>query len=424
VTVTWRIRTRLTSYRFRWTELHLELIFPPHFSATTENDIAILLDQIEREESSSHQDEALARQDRYQLERLYPTYDRLYERNTQQITATKNLQRALQFALACRGQLTMDLLIGAVDIDPNKDGEPNFNLTESYMRRLASNFLVVDEDKMVHFAHVSVKEYLQYSEQKREIFSDTRTNIDIAASCLTILVYQHHKLIAIAGMKRSPRLTLGPGEGFLNYSAWNWGSHCARAGKNGRQESPLKRRFEQFMLGDDIGEAYLTWRAWAELSRWTISIDSETSDPFWAACIWGFPEVVETVIRHRPKVLNTFTKLRQSGLHLASRYGHTDIATQLLAAGLYVNSRDTMRQTPLHIACEWGHADVIQVLLNEENRNLELENRQGLTPWEVAAGNNHPKAMMLLDSAGADTRDAMQMAFRKLDHYRGPDGLP
>jgi ankyrin repeat protein len=57
--------------------------------------------------------------------------------------------------------------------------------------------------------------------------------------------------------------------------------------------------------------------------------------------------------------------LRIFALHHAVRWGNTDIAEQLLAAGADVNIANDWGETPCSIAVEEGHTEIIRLLAKE-----------------------------------------------------------
>lgn len=363
----------LRRHRFTWTQLHLALIFPKYYGVAA-NDIRSSLDQIEQQASSTSLDEDLDRQNKSskgQLIRLYPIYRELYETNTCARSARVHAQRSLQLALTCRGRFSISLLTGMACIDPEDDEHPVLEITEVYIGRITSNFLVMDRNKMLEFAHISVKEFLQYSYP--ETFSDTIANIQVAASSLASLKCFSHKLRTIMSDENSER-RLDPLETFVEYSVSSWPLHCRRVKEVGRQESPLKRRWDKFMLKPDVGDAYSKWTSWGLSKRINHDIQviiqgskSTPSDPFFAACILGFPEVVEIAIKHRLKVLDSFNRNGEAGLHLAARNCHEDITALLLASGANINIRTTeSKETPLHEACGSEHTSVIGLITRGE----------------------------------------------------------
>jgi len=76
--------------------------------------------------------------------------------------------------------------------------------------------------------------------------------------------------------------------------------------------------------------------------------------------------------------------LIRTPLHLASIRGHVNIARVLVEAGADVNAQDFDMMTPLHYASEYGQNNVIIYLVKEANAAVNVKNKYGQTPFDIA----------------------------------------
>jgi ankyrin repeat protein len=71
-------------------------------------------------------------------------------------------------------------------------------------------------------------------------------------------------------------------------------------------------------------------------------------------------------------------------LHFACILGEDIICKLLLEAGSFVNVQDFERNAPIHYAAFYGDVKIIKLLL-EKNADLELKNRKGQLPLDLAS---------------------------------------
>lgn len=100
-----------------------------------------------------------------------------------------------------------------------------------------------------------------------------------------------------------------------------------------------------------------------------------------------------------------------TALHTAARYGKTDIARALIAAGANINTHnpDQYGDTALHAAARYGYTETVRALI-AAGANLEARNSLGHTPLTVAASEARPEnsfaalqAMQALSDLGRPT---------------------
>ena len=124
---------------------------------------------------------------------------------------------------------------------------------------------------------------------------------------------------------------------------------------------------------------------------------SPEPSPFLVACVVGFLDVV---VKHRTEdraMLNARNSWSCSGLHLACKYGHLDVALTLLEKGASVNVKDKHGRTPLHSAANNENEALVRMLL-EAGARVESKDTFGLRPLSIAVYKGSiPLVRMLLD---------------------------
>ncbi|CAM9489817.1 unnamed protein product [Choristocarpus tenellus] len=91
-------------------------------------------------------------------------------------------------------------------------------------------------------------------------------------------------------------------------------------------------------------------------------------------------------------------------LMLACAHGNTDLARVLLDSGANAGSRVSTTvlsgHSPLHIASRYGHTNIVSLLIFS-GAKVDERDRHGLTPLHYAAGNGKKKCVELLIATGS-----------------------
>lgn len=96
-----------------------------------------------------------------------------------------------------------------------------------------------------------------------------------------------------------------------------------------------------------------------------------------------------------------FPHTGETALHYAASQGHIEIAEKLLSTeGVHVNEADFSGNTALLKAATAGHVTIVEFLLVKGAR--QLQNKDGVTPLLIAAGQDSMEMVQLLLKAGGD----------------------
>ncbi|EHK48124.1 hypothetical protein TRIATDRAFT_305868 [Trichoderma atroviride IMI 206040] len=204
-----------------------------------------------------------------------------------------------------------------------------------------------------------VSEYFQRSGQRLL----DHANRDIAATCLTYLHFDSFSCDATNVTSHDAFLTLLQNNPLLGYAAQHWGNHL-------RQVSDREINEQAIGLLNDINKVRLI--AWLK----------EYADNL----------VKGTYFRPRTQV---------SGLTLASSFGLTVVASNLISSGSSLHERDSNGQTALHHAVENGHTDTAALLL-DMGAEINSRDLDGSSPLHQASTNADGETAKLLILKGAD----------------------
>jgi ankyrin repeat protein len=125
-------------------------------------------------------------------------------------------------------------------------------------------------------------------------------------------------------------------------------------------------------------------------------------DAFEAATV-GRTERLRELVEKDPELATAFSPDGFTALHLASFFGHEEIARLLLAAGADPGAvaRNSMRVQPLHSAAATRQLEIARLLI-EAGADVNESQERGFTPLHEAALNDDVELARLLIEHGAD----------------------
>lgn len=124
--------------------------------------------------------------------------------------------------------------------------------------------------------------------------------------------------------------------------------------------------------------------------------DNNGVGPIHKAAQLGVISIVK-ILLEKGVSANSLTSYRWTPLHYAIRYGHDDVAVELLKQPeIDINIKDTKLNTPLHIAAGQGSRLVVDQLLRREGVKVNVKNRNNKTPLNLALEKRYNKIARLL----------------------------
>ena len=145
----------------------------------------------------------------------------------------------------------------------------------------------------------------------------------------------------------------------------------------------------------------------------------------------GKIDVVRKLIQDDPSLRFATTDLAMTPLHRAARFGHVEVVSELLKAGVKPTIRDSRRFTPLHnAACDQESLYCVQLLL-EAGCPIDCKNSYGDTPlMQACIYSNLPTVAYLLkcgasvttkNRRGLDALGQAELQLNGIERRRGSD---
>ncbi|XP_041833007.1 ankyrin repeat and sterile alpha motif domain-containing protein 1B isoform X2 [Melanotaenia boesemani] len=131
--------------------------------------------------------------------------------------------------------------------------------------------------------------------------------------------------------------------------------------------------------------------------------DSKGCFPLHLAAWRGDVDIVGILIHHGPSHcrVNQQNHERETALHCAAQYGHTEVVSVLLQELTDPTMRNNRQETPLDLAALYGRLQVVRLLVNA-HPNLMTSHTRLHSPLHLAARNGHHSTIQTLLEAGMD----------------------
>ncbi|XP_057712137.1 ankyrin repeat and sterile alpha motif domain-containing protein 1B isoform X3 [Corythoichthys intestinalis] len=131
--------------------------------------------------------------------------------------------------------------------------------------------------------------------------------------------------------------------------------------------------------------------------------DSKGCVPLHLAAWRGDADIVRILIRHGPSrcQVNQQNLERETALHCAAQYGHSEVVSVLLQELTDPTMRNSRQETPLDLAALYGRLQVVCMLVSAHPNLMGVRNRRH-TPLHLAARNGHRSTAQTLLEAGMD----------------------
>lgn len=295
--------------------------------------------------------------------------------------------------------------------------EETIIVSENQLLDICCNLIVLnDELTTFQFAHLSVREYFELSEN----FSKVQANSLVVQRCIDIWDEQHQSTL---GTEQNNTLKA--------YATFYWPFHCQNLGSD--PDDKVKRKLKHFLSRDRDLSSFQKWisdakesNSW-ENSHWVLSsyfgylniddkalylfrqIFSESSSPFFLICAFGLSWMINDLDNFNHDSWNQANDGGNSGLGLATLCGHKTIVQFLLQrTGVDINVENQFKSTPLSIAAQTGQEAIIELLLRRSDIIADFKDTIGRTPLSLAAEAGYELAVQLLidrDDVFVDSRD-------------------
>jgi ankyrin repeat protein len=252
----------------------------------------------------------------------------------------------------------------------------------------------VDGSAIIQFSHFSVKEFLtsaRLAKADEEILC--RYSISMAPAHTLITQASLGILLHLDETITKQDLTKYP---LAEYAGRHWVKHALFENVAQEVEEGLKRLF-------DPDKPHLSIWIWICDPR-NPSMDSDRAErpstpggtPLHYATMCGLQNVVKFLAIEHSRDLNSRGFDEEStALHVASTYGHLEIAHILVEHGVDTTACTNWKRTPLHIASEHGHVEIVRFLL-EHGADVTARDNDGATPLHRASVFGHVEVARLL----------------------------
>ncbi|KAM9704873.1 ankyrin repeat and sterile alpha motif domain-containing protein 1B isoform 7-T9 [Menidia menidia] len=137
--------------------------------------------------------------------------------------------------------------------------------------------------------------------------------------------------------------------------------------------------------------------------------DSKGCFPLHLAAWRGDVDIVRILIHHGPSHcrVNQQNHERETALHCAAQYGHSEVVSVLLQELTDPTMRNNRQETPLDLAALYGRLQVVRMLVNA-HPNLMTSHIRLHSPLHLAARNGHHSTVQTLLEAGMDVNSVTE----------------
>jgi ankyrin repeat protein len=348
---------------------------------------------------------------RHALSELPETLDETYERTLREINKAdwELAHRLLQCVTVASRPLRVDELAEFLAFDFQEGPIPKFQegwrLDDPLDAVLSTcstllSLVTVDGSPVIQFSHFSVKEFLTSTRLSkaddenllRYFVSATPAHTLVAQACLGILLHLDMTITRDC-LKKYP---------LAEYAAQHWVDHARFKDVSQYAEDGMKQLF-------DPRAPHLAIWVWICDPR-NPSMDKDRAErpsqpgttPLHFAAVCGLHGIVKFLaIDHLQDVHSRRFDDEWTPLHVASAYGHVEVARALIEHGADVSTRAIDKLTSLHVASGRGHIDVVRFLV-EHGADAIACDKGGKTPLHVATRWGHMDVTLFLIEQGTN----------------------
>ncbi len=348
-------------------------------------------------------------------------------------------QKSLKWLLCTKAPLSIEEFLVAVTTNATQD---TIKVDKEDILAICSSFVVFNEEiNGFRFAHFSVMEFLLSLSE----YTAVAAHAFAAETCL--ITCSNHCMVPGSSQELEHPLQC--------YAVLFWAYHCQEAGE--RRPRSLIQAFLKDVPGDS-NSPFLIWERnlralLSSFSDWQRARDrstlkppchfskyskdraarrdmlSDPPDPAFAACTWGFPEVVRDRLglkdgakaqksrwkyKIQSKLLKRINENNLTCFLVACKYGQNNIVQLLLEQGADINQRcHGNKHTGLTLAALGHHGSTIALLLDKGIRT-DLQDSRGFAILPYAAFRAPESIVRLLIEKGVNTQidEAIKVAAR------------
>jgi ankyrin repeat protein len=341
------------------------------------------------------------------------TLDETYQRTLREINEAdwEFAHRLFQFVAVASRPLRVEELAELLAFDFKAGPIPKFHEgwrledpVDAVLSACSSLLAVVDVQgsPVIQFSHFSVKEFLTSARlaeasdiiHRRYHVSMTPAHTLASQACLGTLLHLDEDVITRDSLEDYP---------LAEYAAKHWVYHVQFEEVSQSVEDGMKQLF-------DPSKPHLTvciWihnpeRPWLKGNERDERPSPTPGSPLHYAAFWGLHSIIHfLVIELSQDVHSRSFTYDATPLHLASRYGHKQVACFLLERGADVSAQDRDEKTPLHLALCWGHVEVAHMLI-ERGADVSAQDGNEETPLHLASQEGLVEVVHMLIKRGAD----------------------
>ena len=259
----------------------------------------------------------------------------------------------------------------------------------------------VDGSSTIQFSHFSVKEFLTSGRLaeandetlRRYHISMTPAHTLIAQACLGILIHLDTAIIR-DDLQNYP---------LAEYAGQHWVDHARFENVSQRVEDGMKKLF-------DPTKSHLATWVWICDPRNSM-IDPERAErplppggtALHYAAVCGLHAIAKFLaIEYSQDIDSRGFEDNWTPLHVASAYGHMEVARVLIEEGADATAYDNDGNSPLHVASKQGHVQVARFLVDNGTDVIARPNHDGRTPLHVASIHGNVEVSRFLVENRAD----------------------
>ena len=138
-----------------------------------------------------------------------------------------------------------------------------------------------------------------------------------------------------------------------------------------------------------------------DMASWEAAINELYQ--LYSACKNGESQRVSKLIKQLKKRNVKFKLTVGNGtttIHLMCSHGNLGMVKLLVEMYGNAEAKDENLRTPLHLACQQGNIEIAQYLYHEQGCNLQCEDKDGMSPCELADFNNHKDIVKYFNAHG------------------------